>query len=36
MGLMILAFISLTCGLILDSLRRARRETKRLFYLQQS
>jgi glycosyltransferase involved in cell wall biosynthesis len=33
-GLMILAFISATCGLILDSVRRARRETKRLFYLQ--
>lgn len=33
-GLMILAFISVTCGLILDSLRRARSETKRLFYLQ--
>lgn len=33
-GLMILAFISITCGLILDSLRRARRETKRQFYLQ--
>ncbi len=35
-GLMILAFISITCGLILDSVRRARRETKRLFYLAQS
>jgi glycosyltransferase involved in cell wall biosynthesis len=35
-GLMILAFISLTCGLILDSVRRARRETKRLFYLAQT
>lgn len=35
-GLMILAFISITCGLILDSVRRARRETKRLFYLQQT
>lgn len=35
-GLMILAFISITCGLILDSVRRARRETKRLFYLSQS
>jgi glycosyltransferase involved in cell wall biosynthesis len=35
-GLMILAFISITCGLILDSVRRARRETKRLFYLHQT
>jgi glycosyltransferase involved in cell wall biosynthesis len=35
-GLMILAFISITCGLILDSVRRGRRETKRLFYLQLS
>jgi glycosyltransferase involved in cell wall biosynthesis len=33
-GLMILAFVSFTAGLILDSLRRARRESKRLFYLQ--
>ena len=33
-GLMILAFVSFTAGLILDSVRRARRETKRLFYLQ--
>lgn len=32
-GLMILAFISLTCGLILDSLARTRRETKRMRYL---
>jgi hypothetical protein len=35
-GLMILAFISITCGLILDSVRRARRETKRFFYLAQT
>jgi glycosyltransferase involved in cell wall biosynthesis len=35
-GLMILAFVSFTAGLILDSLRRARRESKRLFYLQLS
>jgi glycosyltransferase involved in cell wall biosynthesis len=33
-GLMILAFVSFTAGLILDSVRRARRESKRLFYLQ--
>ncbi len=36
MGLMILAFISLASGTILDSVARARRETKRLFYIQQS
>ncbi|HYN83451.1 MAG TPA: glycosyltransferase [Gemmatimonadaceae bacterium] len=35
-GLMILAFISITCGLILDSGRRGRREMKHLLYLQQS
>jgi hypothetical protein len=35
-GLMILAFISITCGLILDSVRRGRRELKRMFYLAQS
>lgn len=32
-ALMILSFLSLTCGLILDSVTRARRETKRLAYL---
>jgi len=31
-GLMILAFISLTCGIILDSVTRARCELRRLFY----
>lgn len=30
------AFISITCGLILDSVRRGRWEAKRLFYLSQS
>jgi glycosyltransferase involved in cell wall biosynthesis len=33
-GLMLLAFLSLTCGLILDSVTRGRREMKRLRYLQ--
>jgi len=33
MGLMILAFLSLTCGLILDTVTRGRRELKRLLYL---
>ena len=33
MGLMILAFLSLTCGLILDTVTRGRRELKRLAYL---
>jgi hypothetical protein len=32
-GLMILAFLSLACGLILDTVTRGRRETRRLFYL---
>jgi glycosyltransferase involved in cell wall biosynthesis len=32
-GTMLLAFLSLACGLILDSVARGRRETKRLFYL---
>ncbi|MDE2029704.1 MAG: glycosyl transferase, partial [Alphaproteobacteria bacterium] len=33
MGLMILAFLSLTCGLILDTVTRGRREMKRMRYL---
>jgi len=32
-GLMLLAFLSLVCGLILDTVTRARREIKRLAYL---
>jgi len=32
-GLMLLAFLSLTCGLILDNVTRGRQEMKRLFYL---
>ena len=32
-GIMLLAFLSLTCGLILDTVTRGRREMKRLFYL---
>jgi glycosyltransferase involved in cell wall biosynthesis len=32
-GLMILAFMSLICGLVLDTVTRGRRELKRLFYL---
>ena len=32
-GIMILASLSFTCGLILDSVARGRRELKRLFYL---
>lgn len=32
-GLMILSSLSLTCGLILDTVTRGRREMKRLFYL---
>src|SRR5690606_16904965 len=32
-ALMILAFLSLACGLVLDSLAHARREMKRLHYL---
>lgn len=34
MGLMILAFLSLVCGLILETVTRARREMKRLRYLE--
>lgn len=33
MGLMILAFLSLTCGLVLDTVTRGRREMKRMRYL---
>jgi len=33
MGMVLLAFLSLTCGLILDSVSRGRREMKRLAYL---
>ncbi|MEZ6063090.1 MAG: glycosyltransferase family 2 protein [Planctomycetaceae bacterium] len=33
-GCMLLAFASLTCGLVLDTVTRARREMKRLAYLQ--
>jgi glycosyltransferase involved in cell wall biosynthesis len=32
-GIMVLAFLSLTCGLILDTVTRGRRELKRLHYL---
>jgi hypothetical protein len=32
-GLVLLAFLSLSCGLILDAVSRARKETKRLAYL---
>jgi hypothetical protein len=32
-GLMILAFLSLFCGLVLDTVTRGRREFKRLVYL---
>lgn len=32
-GLMLLAFLSLACGLILDTVTRGRQELKRLFYL---
>jgi glycosyltransferase involved in cell wall biosynthesis len=34
-GLMLLAFLSLVAGLVLDTVTRGRRETKRLAYLQQ-
>jgi len=34
MGLMLLAFLSLACGLILDTVTRGRRELRRLHYLQ--
>ena len=33
MGLMIIAFLSLTCGLVLDTVTRGRREMKRMRYL---
>lgn len=33
MGLMILSFLSLACGLILDTVTRGRREMKRMRYL---
>lgn len=33
MGIMLLAFLSLTCGFILDTVTRGRTEAKRLFYL---
>jgi glycosyltransferase involved in cell wall biosynthesis len=33
MGLMIVAFLSLTCGLVLDTVTRGRREMKRMRYL---
>lgn len=33
MGMMILAFLSLTCGMILDTVTRGRREMKRMRYL---
>jgi hypothetical protein len=33
MGLMILSVLSFTCGVVLDSVSRGRRETKSLFYL---
>jgi hypothetical protein len=32
-GMMILAFLSLSCGFILDTVTRGRREMKRLAYL---
>jgi hypothetical protein len=32
-GMMLLAFVALTCGLILDSVARGRKEVKRLAYL---
>jgi hypothetical protein len=32
-GMMVLAFLSLACGLILDTVTRGRRELKRLYYL---
>jgi hypothetical protein len=33
MGMMILAFLGLTCGLILETVTRGRREMKRMRYL---
>ena len=35
-GMMMLAFLSLTCGMILDSVARGRREAKRMAYLAMS
>ena len=35
-GLMLLGFLSLACGLILDTVTRGRRELRRLAYLQVS
>lgn len=35
-GLMLLSSLSLACGMILDTVTQGRRETKRLFYLNQS
>ncbi len=35
-GIMVLAFISLVCGIILDSVCRGRREAKRMYYLAQT
>lgn len=32
-AMMLLAFVSLTCGIILDAVTRRRRELKRMFYL---
>jgi hypothetical protein len=34
-GIMILAFLSLTCGFVLDSVTRGRHEMKRLHYLRE-
>ena len=33
MGIMLISFLSLTCGLILDSISQGRMETKKLHYL---
>jgi hypothetical protein len=33
-GLTLLSFLSLTCGVIMDSISNARREIKKLHYLQ--
>ncbi|XTZ10746.1 MAG: glycosyl transferase, partial [cyanobacterium endosymbiont of Rhopalodia yunnanensis] len=35
-SMMLLAFLSLTCGMILDSVARGRREVKRMAYLYHS
>jgi hypothetical protein len=32
-GLMLLAFLSMACGIILDTVTRGRQEMKRLYYL---